>query len=133
MNTATSRGLLAGGALAAAVLLGLHWPGRPYATELLACFLAFTACVYPGGLLAQAQRRGTVAAELAVALLVLACAVLGLVQSALWLAAGYAAHGAWDWLHHAGRIATRVHRWFPPACALFDFVIAGFVAALVAV
>ncbi len=68
-----------------------------------------------------------VATELAAALFVFGCAVLGLTRSALWIAVGYAGHGAWDWLHHINVVDTKVARWFPPACAAFDLIIAGFI------
>ncbi len=44
-----------------------------------------------------------------------------------WLALGYAIHAAWDWAHGAGVFPTRVAGWFPPACAVFDFMIDAFV------
>ncbi len=58
-------------------------------------------------------------------------AVLGAVVSVAWLAAGYLVHGLWDWAHDAGAIRTRVSAWFPPACAVFDFLIAAFVVVFV--
>ncbi len=39
-------------------------------------------------------------------------------------------HGAWDWLHDTKTVSTHVAAWFPPACAAFDFVIAGFVLSV---
>ena len=56
----------------------------------------------------------------------LALAVVGLRASTTSLAAGYALHGAWDLLHNPNprAVPTRVVRWFPPACAAFDFVVA---------
>jgi hypothetical protein len=99
----------------------------PYGLQLVALFLAFTACVYPGALLNQSAPGRVVAGELVVAALVLGMAALGLAASPLWLAAGYALHGAWDLFHHPRAVPTRVAAWFPPLCAGFDFVVALFV------
>jgi hypothetical protein len=94
------------------------------ARQIIALFLALTACVYCGALLAQSVPSHFVALELAVAAAVFACAVVGLRASTSYLAAGYVLHGAWDLLHHPNVVPTRVARWFPPLCAAFDFVVA---------
>lgn len=121
----------AGGlALAAGMILFVHWPAERYSIELLACFLALTACVYPGALLAQSAPTPVAAAELAIGAGVFVCAVLALTVSPLWLVVGYVAHGGWDWLHHSGHVKTQVAQWFPPACALYDFAIAFFVVVI---
>jgi hypothetical protein len=96
---------------------------------LLALFLALTACVYPGALLAQRQKLQVMLSELTLMLVVFVCAFFGTIDSMMWLAAGYAIHGLWDWLHDAEVVATRVSTWFPPACAVFDFIIAAFVVS----
>jgi len=119
---------LTGLVLAGGMILVAHNPMAPYAVALLACFLAFTACVYPGALLAQEIGRRTAAAELAVGAAVFAAALLSIAHAPEWLIAGYALHGGWDWLHHSGHVETRVALWFPPACAVYDFAIAAFVA-----
>jgi hypothetical protein len=94
------------------------------ARQLSALFLALTACVYCGALLAQSVPDHVAALELAFAAAVFACAVVGLRASTVYLAAGYVLHGAWDFLHHPSAVPTRVARWFPPLCAAFDFVVA---------
>lgn len=115
-----------GAVLAVFALAGVHWPLESEALNGLALFLAFTACVYPGALLAQPSLRWVAASELGVAAAVFLSAWLGVAHHPLWLAAGYLGHGLWDWLHHADRIPTRTAGWFPPACAAFDIVIAGY-------
>ena len=80
-----------------------------------------------GALLAQKQTKTVAAAELAVGALVFLCSFLGVASSMRWLAAGYILHGAWDWVHDIKVVPTRVARWFPPTCAIFDLAIAGFV------
>lgn len=117
----------AGAALAVAAAAVLHQPWIAGGRLLLGLFLALTACVYLGALLAQQQGPGTTLGELAVALAVFVCAYLGVAGAAVWLAAGYALHGVWDWFHDIEAVPTRVSRWFPPACAAFDFVVAGFI------
>lgn len=124
------RGSALGFVLALAAMFGLHWPLQSEALNGLALFLALTAFVYPGALLAQRAGRAVAAAEIAVGAVVFVTAWLGVAQHPLWLAAGYLAHGIWDWGHHIGRIPTRTAGWFPPACAVFDIVIAGYAAWL---
>lgn len=113
--------------LAAAAAIGLHWPLRSAALNGLALFLALTACVYLGALLAaRPSGRITAAGEILVGGMIFLCAFLGLAVSPVWIAIGYGAHGAWDWLHVDGRFGVRVAGWFPPACAGFDFTIGAY-------
>ena len=121
------RDSLVGAVLAVVVLTLIHGPLASHGRLLLALFLALTACVYLGALLAQRQSMGVAGAELVVSSIVFACSFLGLTASVHWLAAGYLIHGAWDWAHHGGAVPTRVASWFPPLCAAFDLVVAGFV------
>ena len=121
------KGFLRGALLAAAFVAAVYAAPAPYGRQVVALFLAFTACVYPGALLNQSASGPVVASELVVAALVFGTAVLGLGASPLWLAAGYALHGAWDCLHHPRAVTTRIASWFPPFCAAFDFVVALFV------
>lgn len=120
-------GALVGAALATVAAVAIHFPLAGIGVPLLALFLALTACVYLGALLAQPQTTGVALSEIAVGFAVFLCAIFGTLGSVLWLAAGYALHGLWDWAHDAGWVATQVSKWFPPACAVFDFLIAGFV------
>jgi hypothetical protein len=48
-------------------------------------------------------------------------------DSPLVLAAGYAAHGLWDAVHHPRGVSTPVRNWYPPFCAVFDVVVAAFI------
>ena len=113
--------------LAAAAAIGLHWPLRSSALNGLALFLALTACVYLGALLAAGPSgRKIAASEGLVGGSVFLCAFLGLTVSPVWIAIGYWAHGVWDWLHIDGRFGVRVAGWFPPLCAGFDFAVGGY-------
>jgi hypothetical protein len=107
-------------------IVGVHLPFPAYSRLVLALFLALTACVYPGALLAQTAKPTTALAELAVAGVVYGCALLGMTHSAVWLAVGYGLHGLWDWLHDVRVVPTTVAGWFPPLCATFDFAVAVF-------
>ena len=117
-------------AVIAAVLV--HGPLASQGRVWLGLFLALTACVYLGALLAQKQTTGVAGSELAAGALVFVCSYLGVTSSVLWLAVGYAVHGAWDWAHHTAYVPTKVARWFPPACAVFDLAMAGFVLVFLA-
>src|SRR5262249_18407603 len=98
-------------------------PPQP-ARQIIALVLAFTACTYAGSLLAQEVPPPVILGELLVAGVVLALAIVGLRASTTSLAARSALHGVWVLLHHPRAVPTRVARWFPPACAAFDFVVA---------
>ncbi len=50
-------------------------------------------------------------------------------DSPLLLAAGYAAHGLWDLVHHPRGVTTPVRSWYPPFCVVFDVVLAVFILA----
>ncbi len=110
--------------LAVAAAIGLHWPLRSSALNGLALFLALTACVYLGALLAARPSGPKIAAsEGMVGGFVFLCAFFGLTVSPIWIVIGYWAHGAWDWLHVDGRFGVRVAGWFPPLCAGFDLAV----------
>jgi hypothetical protein len=122
----TPRRIAVGLVLAIVALRLFHFTTAPGAIELLALFLAYTACVYPGAGLAVPSRPW-LAIETVFSLAIFTTAWLGLVGSPVWIAAGYAAHGLWDAAHHPRLIRTQIVEWFPPVCAVFDFVVAAFV------
>lgn len=91
---------------------------------VFSCFLALTSCVYGGAALTPSGAAyGRV--ELPVVGIVFFAAVLGIVIGPEWLVIGYAIHGAWDLLHHNKCVGTPIVSWFPPLCAVFDFIVAG--------
>ena len=51
------------------------------------------------------------------------------VAAALWfpmaLGVGLVLHGIWDIAHHPNAINTKVPAWYPPLCAVYDFLLAG--------
>ncbi len=115
-------------ALAASFIVVTHVLSGKYLPEVFALFLALTACVYGGAALTPAGAKfGNV--ELPFVLIVFTASILGLVYSILWIAVGYFIHGTWDLLHHFGKVKTPMLRWFPPMCAIFDFLVGAFVVA----
>ena len=124
------RALALGVVLAVFAIFGLHWPLAEEALNGLALFLALTACVYPGALLAQTVRRPVAVAEIGVGAAVFVCAWIGVAYDPLWIAVGYFLHGLWDWAHHTKHVPTRIAGWFPPACAVFDAVVGAYAAWL---
>ncbi|MEE9208319.1 MAG: DUF6010 family protein [Gemmatimonadota bacterium] len=126
------RPVLLGCTAAAVAMASVHGPLAETGHLALALFLALTACTYPGALLAQNSSTMTVASELAVAATVLVLAYAGATGSVVWLGAGYALHGLWDWLHDLQLVSTRVATWFPPLCAAFDLVVAGWILVVLA-
>ena len=94
--------------------------------------LAIIAAIYIGFALAE-RDAGNLLIEVVFAIAIIAVVFVGLEQSRYWLAGGLAAHGVWDLLHHHSRpvLGTReVPRWYPPACLVYDFPLAIFVAAV---
>ena len=104
----------------------VHLRTGEYANDVFALFLALTACVYGGAALTPAgQKYG--ATELLIVILLFLTSVLGVLVSPVRLAAGYVIHGGWDVLHHKHMIGTPIVAWFPPICAIFDFIVGLFV------
>jgi hypothetical protein len=67
--------------------------------------------------------------EFLVAGIFLAWAAVSLwADSPVLLAAGYAAHAAWDLAHHSRTrtVTTDVRSWYPPFCVAFDVLVAVF-------
>lgn len=98
----------------------------PISDQLFALFLAYTACVYLGAGLSDSRIKW-ISVEFAMSLLFFHFAFLGLLFSPIWIAIGYLLHGIWDMFHHPKMIKTKVVRWFPPLCAVFDFIVAVFI------
>ena len=82
------RAAIIGAALGALAAVVVHYPLTESARLALALFLALTACIYLGALLAQKQTVLTAFGELLVGTGVFVCSFLGIVSSASWLAAG---------------------------------------------
>jgi hypothetical protein len=118
-------------AILAAVTMVALW-SRPMSERRISegVMLAVIAAIYIG--FALAERSGpNLAIELVFATVIIVVVYIGLAESRYWIAGGLAAHGVWDLLHHHRHpvVGTReLPRWYPPACLVFDFPIAAFVA-----
>lgn len=69
-------------------------------------------------------------AELAVEALFAATALAGLLWAPLALPVGFAAHAAWDLLHHNRVFGAPVPRWYIPFCVVFELLAAAFLFVL---
>jgi hypothetical protein len=116
---------LAGFALALPFLfLFLKHPDGAF--DLLALLLAFTGGIYYGAAL-RGGRRGRLVFEGVFAGVLIGFGLLSLFWTPLWMALGFALHGAWDLVHHTRGVEHGVRRWFPPFCAAFDWVVAAMI------
>lgn len=95
---------------------------------LLAGLLWLTVGIYVGMALMDGGRAVRVQALGAVP--VVALSLLG-VRWPLLLAVGWLVHPAWDLLHHAGVVRTRIHPAVVPFCVSFDVLVAGLAAFVV--
>jgi len=121
--------IVVGVALAAPVLWIVHSVSPQRGLDILALQLAAIAAVYVGSSLAGGGFALFSVESLGVMAFILA-ALFGRWGSPALLAAGYAAHGVWDLVHHLGPIPTCLPGWYAPFCLGYDFVVAGFVAAV---
>jgi hypothetical protein len=116
--------------LAGVTMVSLWWLPVAERRVTEGVMLAIVAAIYIG--FALAERSGpNLVIELAFATAIIVIVFIGLEHSRYWIAGGLAAHGVWDLLHHPRRpvIGTQeLPRWYPPACLVFDFPVAAFVA-----
>lgn len=115
------------GALLAVPLL-LTAKARGVERGLFAWGLLVAALVYLGFVLAAGAGVGALIAELVGVALFAAVAWLGMRRSALWLAAGWAAHVGWDLLLHPLTEAGYAPAWYVRGCIGFDLVVAAWIA-----
>lgn len=85
--------------------------------------LGVIGAIYLGALISAPQTKGVALVELAASGATIALALAGLLLAPAWLVVGYVFHGIWDWLHHEGRFGAKIASWYPPFCAVTDFVI----------
>ena len=90
--------------------------------QFAAVILGLVAGLYAGFALQDGRAR-ILAMEGLAALAFLAFALAGLVWSPWFIPAAYGLHGVWDLLHHR-QISTRLPSWYPPMCAVYDWVFA---------
>ncbi len=118
--------ILLGAVLAAPLVLFAR--ARRAERRVFAWGLAIAALIYVGFVLAAGAGAGSLIAELLGVMLFGAVAWLGMRRSALWLAAGWAAHVGWDLLLHPLTAAGYAPPWYVRACIGFDLAIAAWIA-----
>jgi hypothetical protein len=118
--------IILGGVLAAATILGIALFPTDKAVDLLAMLLAIIGAVYIGFALADGRQK-ELWVELTAAAVTISLAVAGLWYSPFFLVIGYMFHGAWDIGHHPRLIQTRIVGWYPPACVVYDWIVAAFI------
>jgi hypothetical protein len=115
-------------AIGIGVLLALPYIWRASrsrgATRMYAVGLIVAAAVYVGFALFAGDRQ-VLLREGAGLLIFTAIALIGMRVSAYLLAAGWAAHVAWDLLFHSIEAAAYVPWWYPVVCIGFDLMVAG--------
>jgi hypothetical protein len=124
------------GALLAAATIPLNLLlSRTQPEQFAAVLLAVIGAIYIGFSL-QKGTRAHIATELTVAAGFIAAALAGLWVTPRIVPVAWAAHGIWDYAHHQGsRLASIPSRlvaiplWYPPFCAVADWVAAASLAA----
>ncbi len=115
--------------LAVAMVAPLVLVPRHAGLQFLAVLMGFVGAVYFGMGVADG-RPAVLLTEFGVAGVFLFAGWAALwADSALGLAVAYAVHGGWDAVHHPRGVPTSVRNWYPPFCAVFDWVVAAFILA----
>jgi hypothetical protein len=87
-----------------------------------AIYISLIASIYVGFAVADGRPR-IIAIESAVAVGFVLVAIAGVTGTAWLLVAGYAGHGAKDYLQERHHFVANT-RWWPPFCAAIDFLVA---------
>ena len=119
------RAILVGLGLATLTILTAKFTGAARNYSVWAVGLVLIALVYLVFALRDGRRQAILIESCAVVFFVLV-AIGGWRVSLLILAFGYAAHGVWDALHHPHAVTTKVVRWYPPFCAVYDWAVAAY-------
>jgi len=120
------RGSLIGAALSLPTLALGAWLPYYLAVGFFAVLLGVTAGVYLGFAL-QDGRRLVILAETVLLLPFMLLAIAALSLNIHLLAFGFFLHGLWDLAHHPRAVQTRLVPWYPPACLVFDWIVAAFI------
>lgn len=91
--------------------------------QLAGMVLAVIAGIYIGFAL-QRGSSGQILIELAGAGGFIAAALYGLWVFAWLIPVAYVLHGVWDYAHHRQNGLVAVPRWYPPFCAVYDWIYA---------
>jgi hypothetical protein len=124
-------GAAVGLGLAVVVLAPLLFLSKLAGMQFMAVQLGFIGAVYFGFAVADGGVTGLVVEFLVAGTFMFLGAIALWADAPLVLAAGYAAHAAWDFAHHPrdGGLPLRVRSWYPPFCVVYDLVAAAFILA----
>ena len=120
------------GATLAIATVPLHlYLSRAHSEQFAEMLLGCCGAIYIGfGL--QTGNQSQIATEISVAIGFISAALGGLWISAWLVPFGWATHGIWDYAHHEGsklapksRKFVAIPAWYPPLCAVIDWVVAG--------
>jgi hypothetical protein len=114
------------GAVLAFVTIGVFAAlPEPRGWQFAAVLLAIIAGAYVG-FAARDGRHSANLIEGAVCLAFGGLALAGLWVGPLALVAGYVAHGFWDLVHHRHGPQADIPAWWVPFCAVYDWLVGGF-------
>jgi len=116
-------------AIALAIITGLIGYILPFykALDFYGILLVLIAGVYIGFAITDG-RHEKLLLEILIALGFCVLVLLGMWRWPWLIALGYLLHAVWDLLHHPTiRLGARVHKWYPPACLVYDVLVGGFI------
>ena len=90
--------------------------------EIWAILLVVIASIYIGFGINDGRRKEMVT-EVIIGILFIAVAFLGLWVSIWFLVGGYFLHGIWDIVHRPTMVSTKVQKWYPPFCMVYDWTV----------
>ncbi|MDO8422507.1 MAG: hypothetical protein Q7S99_10140 [Parvibaculum sp.] len=91
--------------------------------QLAGVVIAVIGAIYVGFALQLGSIR-QISVEIGAACLFLGAALIGIWGNPWVIPVAYAAHGMWDFAHHEHSKFTKIPHWYPPFCAVVDWVIA---------
>jgi len=97
--------------------------------DLAAMLMMLIASIYIGFGIADGDPRHLLV-EIAGAVVFGGVTMLGLWVSPYWLVAGLVLHGFYDLVHHPEAIQTPIKDWYPPFCAVVDWLVGGYLLIL---
>ena len=114
-------------ALGSGVITCLFIYVLPYgkALDALGLLLGVIAAIHIGFAIVDG-RRHVLYMECTVAGVFILLALLGMWGKPVWLVVGFFAHGTWCLIHLTGTLGARGRKWFPSACAAYEFLIGAY-------
>tara|TARA_R110002124_G_scaffold133955_7_gene296581 strand:- start:3197 stop:3610 length:414 start_codon:yes stop_codon:yes gene_type:complete len=123
-----SAGLI--GAVLSLASLPLHLLiSHTQSVQLSSIIIAVIGAIYVGFALQLGSIRQIIV-EIGVAILFLGAALVGIWVNPWVIPVAYVAHGLWDFAHHDHSQLTKIPNWYPPFCAVYDWVFAAGLAAI---